>query len=241
MRGYLLRRAGASLIVLLVASMLVFARRARAAGRPGARARRRGPQPEGAHGDPRRSTASTSRCRSSTSTGWATSCAATSARPRGPACRRRQHDRRPPAGHARARVPEPARGDRDRALARGSSPRCGAAGARTTSGNTVGARRAVGAALLARPDADPDLLDRRSGCCPPSGFVAARRGPDRQPAPHAAAGDRARHRLRGGDLCARRARRCSSRSSADYVRTARAKGLRERCRRRRPRAAQQPR
>ena len=51
MRGYLLRRAGASLIVLLVASMLVFAACA-PCRRPGARARGRGPQPARAHGDP---------------------------------------------------------------------------------------------------------------------------------------------------------------------------------------------
>ena len=167
MRGYLLRRAGASLIVLLVASMLVFAGVRALPGDPALALAGEEHRPEGAARRSGRSTASTSRCRCSTSLAgprraW---------RPRhvdADRPGRRQHDRRPPAGHARARVPEPARGDRDRALARDARGGPARLGVRL-SGQYRGPRRPVRAALLARPDADPGLLDRARRSCPRPG------------------------------------------------------------------------
>ena len=145
-------------------------------------------------------------------------------------------DRAADPAHARARDAEPAPGHPDR-RARGGDRRGPARQSRRLRDDRRRGAGALGAALLARPAAD-HLLRRRPALAPVR-ELCVDEPPGREPAAHGAAGDRARHRLRGGpdaadalvdDRLARRRLR-AHRALEGAVRVAG---------RRPPRAAQQP-
>ena len=198
MRGYLLRRAGASLIVLLIASVVIFV---------GVRA---------LPGDPALALAGEDRSQQALAE---IAREVRARRPGARAVRPLPRQRRPgrPRHSARTgldvrdtivdRLPitielallEPDRSRSSLGIGAGvvSAVRRGSAGRLRR--QPRGADRALAAQLLARPGADPGLRRSASAVLPASGFVAVLRGPGRQPAQHDPAGDRARQRARGAD------------------------------------------
>ena len=225
MGSFLLRKVGAALIVIVLASMLVFARRAGAPRRSGARARRREPRSGGARRDPPR------------------------LRPRPAAADPvRQLGRPRPARRPRHR---PARAARSRTRSCTRLPiTLELAGLAILFGSVIGIvagviaavrrgkavglrrhdrrpRRALRAALLARPADDHPASRSTCSWLPAGGYVPFSDDPVAEPRAHADAGDRPRHGLSAVVMRQMRSSMLDS-LGADYVRTARAKGLSER-------------
>ena len=196
MGGFLLRKVGSRPDRrLLLASMLVFAGRARAAGRPGARARRREPRPRGPRGDPAQVRARPAAARAVRELGVARRAAATSA-PTSASCRSRTRSSRA----CRSRWSSPCLaillGVADRHLARGDRRGAARQGVRLR-GDDGRARRALGAALLARA-ADDHPVRGQPALAAGGRLRLVRADPVAEPRAHGDAGDRARHGALGG-------------------------------------------